>query len=172
MKSNVPTSANYTNVIRDLTLSSSRVDYTGDIVTMTWKVFNEANTLTRYSNVGFLLNRTYTSTTKVWQQGGLVSNQVTNVPCVTSISKEIANWISISNPQINSATFSYYAKVTVNPQTATEKMYVENISTSYDNDIIPATDTLFQIMFMIFKKTGCSSEESLYNRNDGSGSRG
>ena len=154
MKSNVPTSANYTNVIRDLALSSSIVDYTGDIVTMTWKVFNEANTLTRYSNVGFLLGRTYTSTTKVWQQGGLVSNQVTNVPCTTGVPKEIANWISISNPQINSATSSYYAKVTVNPQTAIEKMYVENISTSYDDDIIPATDTLFQIMFMIFKKTG------------------
>lgn len=154
MKSNVPTSANYTNVIRDLALSSSIVDHTGDIVTITWKVFSEANTLTRYSNVGFLLNRTYTSTTKVWQQGGLVSNQVTNVPCTTGVSKEIANWISISNPQINSATSSYYAKVTVNPQTATEKMYIENISTSYDDDIIPATDTLFQIMFMIFKKTG------------------
>ena len=154
MKSNVPTSANYTNVIKDLALSSNMVDHTGDVVTMTWKVFSEANTLTRYSNVGFLLNRTYTSTTKVWQQGGLVSNQVTNVPCATGVSKEIANWISISNPQINSATSSYYAKVTVNPQTAIEKMYVENISTSYDDDIIPATDTLFQIMFMIFKKTG------------------
>ena len=154
MKSNVPTSANYTNVIKDLALSSNMVDHTGDVVTMTWKVFNEANTLTRYSNVGFLLNRTYTSTTKVWQQGGLVSNQVTNVPCATGVSKEIANWISISNPQINSATSSYYAKVTVNPQTAIEKMYVENISTSYDDDIIPANDTLFQIMFMIFKKTG------------------
>ena len=156
MKSNVPTSANYTNVIRDLTLSSSRVDYTGDIVTMTWKVFNEANTLTRYSNVGFLLGRTYTSTIKVWQQGGSVSNQVTNVTCTTGVSKEVevAKWISISNPQINSATSSYYAKVKVNPQTATEKMYIENISTSYDDDIIPATDTLFQIMFMIFKKTG------------------
>ena len=47
MKSNIPTSANYTNVIRDLALSSSIVDHTGDIVTMTWKVFNEANTLTR-----------------------------------------------------------------------------------------------------------------------------
>lgn len=158
MKSNVPTSANYTNVIRDLTLSSSRVDYTGDIVTMTWKVFNEANTLTRYSNVGFLLGRTYTSTTKVWQQGGSVSNQVTNVTCATGVSKEVAKWISISNPQINSATSSYYAKVTVNPQTATEKMYIENISTSYDDDIIPATDTLFQIMFMIFKKTGYYAE--------------
>lgn len=154
MKSNVPTSANYTNVIRDLALSSSIVDYTGDIVTMTWKVFNEANTLTRYSNVGFLLGRTYTSTTKVWQQGGLASNQVTNVTCTTGVSKEVAKWISISRPQINSATSSYYAKVTVNPQTATEKMYIENISTSYDDDIIPATDTLFQIMFMIFKKTG------------------
>lgn len=154
MKSNVPTSANYTNVIRDLALSSSIVEHTGDIVTMTWKVFNEANTLTRYSNVGFLLGRTYTSTIKVWQQGGLVSNQVTNVPCDTGVSKEVANWISISNPQINSATSSYYAKVKVNPQTAIEKMYVENISTSYDDDIIPATDTLFQIMFMIFKKTG------------------
>ena len=154
MKSNVPTSANYTNVIKDLSLSSSIVDHTGDVVTMTWKVFSEANTLTRYSNVGFLLNRTYTSTTKVWQQGGLVSNQVTNVPCTAGVSKEIANWISISNPQINSATSSYYAKVTVNPQTAIEKMYVENISTSYDDDIIPANDTLFQIMFMIFKKTG------------------
>ena len=154
MKSNVPTSANYTNVIRDLSLSSNIVDYTGDIVTMTWKVFNEANTLTRYSNVGFLLGRTYTSTTKVWQQGGLASNQVTNVTCTTRLSKEVAKWISISNPQINSATSSYYAKVTVNPQTATEKMYIENISTSYDDDIIPATDTSFQIMFMIFKKTG------------------
>lgn len=154
MKSNVPTSANYTNVIRDLALSSSIVDHTGDIVTMTWKVFNEANTLTRYSNIGFLLGRTYTSTIKVWQQGGLVSNQVTNVTCATGVSKEVAKWISISNPQINSATSSYYAKVTVNPQTATEKMYVENISTSYDDDIIPATDTLFQIMFMVFKKTG------------------
>lgn len=158
MNSNVPTSANYTNVIRDLALSSSRVDYAGDVVTMTWKVFNEANTLTRYCNVGFLLDRTYTSTTKVWQQGGLVSNQVTNVPCNTSISKEVAKWISISNPQINSATSSYYAKVTVNPQTATEKMYIENISTSYDDDIIPANDTLFQIMFMIFKKTGYYAE--------------
>lgn len=154
MKSNVPTSANYTNVIRDLELSSSIVDYTGDIVTMTWKVFNEANTLTRYSNVGFLLGRTYTSTTKVWQQGGYVSNQVTNVTCATGVSKEVAKWISISNPHINSATSSYYAKLTVNPQNATEKMYIENISTSYDDDIIPATDTLFQIMFMIFKKTG------------------
>lgn len=154
MKSNVPTSANYTNVIRDLALSSSIVDHTGDVVTMTWKVFSEANTLTRYSNVGFLLNRTYTSTTKVWQQGGLVSNQVTNVTCSTGVSKEVAKWISISRPQINSATYSYYAKVTVNPQTATEKMYIENINTSYDDDIIPATDTLFQIMFMIFKKTG------------------
>lgn len=154
MKSNVPTSANYTNVIRDLALSSSIVDHTGDVVTMTWKVFSEANTLTRYSNVGFLLNRTYTSTTKVWQQGGLASNQVTNVTCSTGVSKEVAKWISISNPQINSATSSYYAKVTVNPQTATEKMYIENINTSYDDDIIPATDTLFQIMFMIFKKTG------------------
>lgn len=158
MNSNVPTSANYTNVIRDLALSSNRVDHTGDIVTMTWKVFNEANTLTRYCNVGFLLNRTYTSTTKVWQQGGLVSNQVTNVPCNTDISKEVAKWISISNPQINSATSSYYAKVTVNPQAATEKMYIENISTSYDDDIIPANDTLFQIMFMIFKKTGYYAE--------------
>lgn len=154
MKSNIPTSANYTNVIKDLALSSSIVDHTGDVVTMTWKVFNEANTLTRYSNVGFLLDRTYTSTTKVWQQGGLVSKQVTNVPCTSLVSKEVAKWISISNPQINSATSSYYAKVTVNPQTATEKMYIENISTSYDDDIIPATDTLFQIMFMIFKKTG------------------
>ena len=110
--------------------------------------------MTRYSNVGFLLGRTYTSTIKVWQQGGSVSNQVTNVTCATGVSKEVAKWISISNPQINSATSSYYAKVTVNPQNATEKMYVENISTSYDDDIIPATDTLFQIMFMIFKKTG------------------
>nr|DAM31467.1 MAG TPA: hypothetical protein [Ackermannviridae sp.] len=158
MKSNVPTSANYKNVIRDLALSSNRVDHTGDIVTMTWKVFNEANTLTRYSNVGFLLNRTYTSTTKVWQEGGSVSNQVTNVTCATGVSKEVAKWISISRPQINSATSSYYAKVTVNPQTATEKMYIENISTSYDDDIIPATDTLFQIMFMIFKKTGYYAE--------------
>lgn len=154
MKSNVPTSANYKNVIRDLALSSSRVDYTGDVVTMTWKVFNEANTLTRYSNVGFLLNRTYTSTTKVWQEGGSVSNQVTNVSCSTSVSKEVGKWISISNPQINSANSSYYARITVNPQTATEKMYVENISTSYDDNIIPSNDTLFQIMFMIFKKTG------------------
>ena len=135
-------------------MSSSIVDHTGDVVTMTWKVFSEANTLTRYSNVGFLLNRTYTSTTKVWQQGGLVSNQVTNVPCTAGVSKEIADWVNISNPQINSATSSYYAKVTVNPQTVIEKMYVENISTSYDDDIIPANDTLFQIMFMIFKKTG------------------
>lgn len=158
MNSNVPTSANYTNVIKDLALSSSIVDHTGDVVTMTWKVFNEANTLVRYSNVGFLLDRTYTSTTKVWQQGGLVSNQVTNVPCTSLVSKEVAKWISISNPQINSATSSYYAKVTVNPQTATEKMYIENISTSYDDDIIPATDTLFQIMFMIFKKTGYYAE--------------
>lgn len=154
MKSNVPTSANYKNVIKDLALSSSRVDYTGDVVTMTWKVFNEANTLTRYSNVGFLLNRTYTSTTKVWQEGGSVSNQVTNVACSTSVSKEVGKWISISNPQINSATSSYYARITVNPQTATEKMYVENINISYDDNIIPANDTLFQIMFMIFKKTG------------------
>lgn len=154
MKSNVPISANYTNVIKDLALSSNMVDHIGDVVTMTWKVFNEANTLTRYSNVGFLLGRTYTSTIKVWQQGGLVSNQVTNIPCTAGVSKEVAKWISISNPQINSATSSYYAKVTVNPQTATEKMYVENISTSYDDDIIPATDTLFQIMFMIFKKAG------------------
>ena len=154
MKSNVPTSANYKNVIKDLALSSSRVDYTGDVVTMTWKVFNEANTLTRYSNVGFLLNRTYTSTTKVWQEGGSVSNQVTNVACSTSVSKEVGKWISISNPQINSATSSYYARITVNPQTTTEKMYIENISTSYDDNIIPSNDTLFQIMFMIFKKTG------------------
>lgn len=158
MKSNVSTSGINKNVIKDLGLSSSKVDYTGDVVTMTWKVFNESNTLTRYSDIGFLLGRTYTSTIKVWQEGGSVSNQVTNVTCATGVSKEVAKWISISRPQINSATSSYYAKVTVNPQTATEKMYIENISTSYDDDIIPATDTLFQIMFMIFKKQGYYAE--------------
>ena len=154
VKGNVPVNNNYNSIIKDLTLSSNKVDYTGSIVTMTWKVFDEANTLTRYSNVGFLLSKTYTSTTKVWQEGGLINNQVTNVPCSVSVSKDVAKWINISNPQINSANSSYYAKVTVNPQTATEKMYVENISTSYDDDIIPSTDSLFQLMFMIFKKTG------------------
>lgn len=154
VKGNVPINDNYRNVIKDLALSSSRVSHTGDTVTMTWKVFNEANTLTRYSNVGFLLGRTYTSTIKVWQEGGLINNQVTNVPCSTSVSKDVAKWISISNPQINSTTSSYYAKVTILPQSTSEKMYIENISTSYDDDIIPSDDTLFQLMFMIFKKTG------------------
>ena len=154
MKSNAPINNNYKNAIKDLVLSSDRIDHTGDVVTMTWKVFNEANTLIRYANVGFLLGRTYTSTIKVWQQGGLVSNQVINVPCSVAISKDAAKWINISNPLINSSTSSYYAKVIVNPQSATEKMYIENINTSYDDNIIPSTDTLFQLMFMIFEKTG------------------
>lgn len=154
VKGNVPINNNYRNVIKDITLSSSRVSHTGDTVTMTWKVFNEANTLTRYSNVGFLLGRTYTSTVKVWQEGGLIHNQATNVPCSTSVSKDVAKWLTISNPQINSTTSSYYAKVTILPQSTSEKMYIENISTSYDDDIIPSNDTLFQLMFMIFKKTG------------------
>lgn len=154
VEGNVPINNNYRNVIKDLTLSSSRVSHTGDTVTMTWKVFNEANTLTRYSNVGFLLGRTYTSTVKVWQEGGLIHIQATNVPCSTSVSKDVAKWLTISNPQINSTTSSYYAKVTILPQSTSEKMYIENISTSYDDDIIPSNDTLFQLMFMIFKKTG------------------
>ena len=154
MKSNVPTDNNYKNIIKDLTLSSSKVNYFGDIVTMSWKVFGEANTLTRYTNIGFFLDRTYTSSIKLWQNGGPVSAQLTDVECTPSISKEMEQWINITTPQINSVTSSYYSKVTILPQVATEKLYIENINTSYDDNIIPANDTEFQLMFMLFKKTG------------------
>lgn len=140
--------------ISDLNATPNTVSYQGGSITVSWVV--NASIVTNFKAISLILSIPEkidpVGTVNCYEDGGSRTYKDVDVASHVVIPSNASSWISLDGTTTVASNGTRKQKLVVYNQKSTSKMYIENFSTSYSDDVIPCDATSVTFSFEIYRK--------------------